>query len=58
MQDHYGELIRIFASQIPLSVKVGEANFYSQSLLDYQPKSKVSAAYQNLAKELMQNVHA
>ncbi|AIQ13794.1 ParA family protein [Paenibacillus durus] len=55
VQDHYGEIIRIFESQIPLSVRVGEANFYSQSLMSYQPKSKVTAAYQNLAKELMQH---
>ncbi|MBU5442155.1 ParA family protein [Paenibacillus sp. MSJ-34] len=37
IQDHYGEIIRIFDSQIPMSVKVGEANFYSQSLLSYHP---------------------
>lgn len=58
VQDYYGEIIRIFSSQIPLSVKVGEANFYSQSLMTYQPKSKVTAAYQNLAKELLQLEHA
>lgn len=58
VQDYYGGIVRIFSSQIPLSVKVGEANFYSQSLLTYQPKSKVTAAYQNLAKELMQHEHA
>lgn len=58
VQDYYGGIIRIFSSQIPLSVKVGEANFYSQSLMTYQPKSKVTAAYQNLAKELLQLEHA
>ncbi|MFB0846539.1 ParA family protein [Paenibacillus oleatilyticus] len=53
VQDHYGESIRIFESQIPLSVKVGEANFYSQSIMEFHPKSKVALAYQGLAKELM-----
>lgn len=53
VQNHYGESIRIFTSQIPLSVKVGEANFYSQSIMEFHPKSKVAAAYQGLAKELM-----
>lgn len=53
VQDHYGESIRIFTSQIPLSVKVGEANFYSQSLLAYLPRSKVTTAYQDLAEELI-----
>ncbi|MDF2923880.1 MAG: chromosome partitioning protein ParA [Paenibacillaceae bacterium] len=58
VQDYYGEIIRIFDSQIPLSVKVGEANFYSQSLMSYQPKSKVTLAYHHLAKELMQHGNA
>lgn len=55
VQDHYGKSIRIFQSQIPMSVKVGEANFYSQSMMSYHPKSKVTLAYQGLAKELMQH---
>ncbi|MBW4085723.1 ParA family protein [Paenibacillus sp. S150] len=58
VQDYYGEIIRIFDSQIPLSVKVGEANFYSQSLMNFHPKSKVATAYHNLAKELIQHGNA
>ncbi|MNW49553.1 Sporulation initiation inhibitor protein Soj [compost metagenome] len=50
---YYRETFRIFDVQIPLSVKVGEANFYSQSIIEFEPKSKVAAAYQELAKELM-----
>ncbi|GAA8913025.1 hypothetical protein HpSIM50_15470 [Helicobacter pylori] len=37
------------------SVTVGEANFYSQSLLNYHPKSKVSMAYQDFAKGMIQH---
>lgn len=55
VQDYYGEIVRIFESQIPMSVKVGEANFYSQSLMSYHPKSKVTLAYHGLAKELIQH---
>ena len=55
IKDHYGEIIRIFDSQIPMSVTVGEANFYSQSLLSYHPKSKVSMAYRDFAKEMIQH---
>lgn len=50
---YYREKFRIFDIQIPLSVKVGEANFYSQSIIEFLPQSKVAIAYQNLAKELM-----
>lgn len=53
---YYHEAFRFFNVQIPLSVKVGEANFYSQSIIEFEPKSKVAAAYQELAKELMSNV--
>lgn len=52
---YYRETFRIFDIQIPLSVKVGEANFYSQSIIEFLPQSKVAIAYQNLAKELMVN---
>lgn len=51
---YYQETVRIFDVQIPLSVKVGEANFYSQSIIEFNPKSKVATAYCSLAKELMQ----
>ncbi|MMZ66693.1 Sporulation initiation inhibitor protein Soj [compost metagenome] len=52
---YYRETLRVFNIQIPHSVKVGEANFYSQSIIEFNPKSKVAAAYQELAKELMAN---
>ncbi|MBW4080258.1 ParA family protein [Paenibacillus sp. S150] len=55
VKEYYEGIIRIFESQIPLTVTVGEANFYSQSLIDYQPNAKVTIAYQDLAKELMQH---
>lgn len=50
---YYRETLRVFNIQIPHSVKVGEANFYSQSIIEFHPKSKVAVAYQDLAKELM-----
>ncbi|MNI92890.1 hypothetical protein D3C73_1507450 [compost metagenome] len=53
IEDYYGDRIRIFEMQIPLSIKVGDANFYSQSIMEFHPKSKVAGAYQGLAKELI-----
>lgn len=50
---HYRETICVFDIQIPSSVKVGEANFYSQSIIEFNPKSNVAIAYQEFAKELM-----
>lgn len=53
VKEYYQDTLRVFNIQIPHSVKVGEANFYSQSIIEFNPKSKVAAAYQELAKELI-----
>lgn len=45
--------INIFESKIPNTVKVGEAVYYSEPLLEYAPESKACSAYEDLAKELV-----
>lgn len=55
VDEAYKDNVRIFKTEIPTSVKVGEANLYGQSIIEYQPKSKVAMAYQNFAKELIGN---
>lgn len=47
--------IRVFDSKIPNTVKVGEAVYYSEPLLEYAPETKACQAYENLAKELIAN---
>lgn len=49
----YGEHIRVFNTKIPKSVKVGEANLQSKSILEYMPLNKAAIAYQDLAKEMI-----
>jgi chromosome partitioning protein len=51
--DTFEGQIRIFDSKIPNTVKVGEAVYYSEPLLEYAPECKACAAYENLAKELI-----
>lgn len=53
--DTFEGQIRIFDSKIPNTIKVGEAVYYSQPLLEYAPESKACMAYENLAKELIAN---
>lgn len=53
MNDAYSEHIRIFESKIPVSIKVGEANYRYKSVIEYEPKSKVSLAYQDFGKEYL-----
>ena len=47
--------IKIFESMIPNTVKVGESVYYSEPLVEYAPDSKACVAYNNLAKELIEN---
>ena len=44
--------LRIYESQIPTTVKVGESVYYSQPLLEYAPDCKASIAYESLAREV------
>lgn len=43
--------IQIFESKIPVSVRTGEAILNRKSVIEYEPKNKVSQAYQSFAKE-------
>jgi len=52
LDEHYGDKIKIFNTHIPSTVKVGEANYASRSLLDYDPTGKAALAYAAFAKEV------
>ncbi|MCR4441251.1 MAG: AAA family ATPase [Peptococcaceae bacterium] len=53
LNDAYKGGLRIFDSKIPVSVKVGEASYNSQSILEYDGKSKVAQAYKNFGREYL-----
>ena len=55
IEDSYGEHIKVFDTKIPKSVKVGEANLKSMSIVDYMPNNKAAIAYQEFTKELISN---
>jgi chromosome partitioning protein len=55
LEESYGAKVKIFKTHIPHTVKVGEANYVSKSVLDYDPNGKAAAAYRNLAKEVLAN---
>jgi chromosome partitioning protein len=52
IQEAYGSRINIFENKIPNSVRVGEANMKSKSIIEYDSKNKVSIAYSEFAKEV------
>lgn len=52
IREEYETAIPIFENAIPMTVKVGEAVYYSRPVLDYAPNCSASIAYKNFAKEL------
>jgi len=55
LDDFCGDRIRIFDARIPSTVKVGEANYSSVSVIDLAAKSKAAVAYTEFAKEVSGN---
>ena len=52
----YGEQLKVFSDYIPYSIKVAEQALYGKSIVEMFPEHSVSAAYKNIAKELMEYV--
>ena len=55
VDESYGGRVRIFESHIPNTVKVGEANYSSLSVMEHDPNGRASIAYANFAKEVLNN---
>jgi chromosome partitioning protein len=53
IENAYGGKIRIFGEHIPRSVRAAECSARGVSIYQYDPKGKVSAAYESLAREVM-----
>ncbi|SCG83679.1 Sporulation initiation inhibitor protein soj [Proteiniborus sp. DW1] len=55
IKDKFDLDMKIFNNKIPASVRAGEAIKNRKSIIEYDPKNKVSKAYQCFAKELIAN---
>ena len=51
----YGSNIKVFKTEIPLSVKAAETSAVGKSIYSYDKNGKVDDAYRNLTKEVMAN---
>lgn len=51
----YGKKIPVFDTEIPRSVRVAETPAEGKSIFAYDPRGKATAAYDQLAKEVMHN---
>ena len=53
LDDFCGDRIKIFDTHIPSTVRIGEANYSSQSIMDFDKKSKAALAYTDFAREVI-----
>jgi len=61
VQEAYSSTVKVFDSQIPMSVRVAEISAEGTSLFQYDPKGKAATAYMSLVgailgKECVNNV--
>ena len=52
--DTYSANIKVFTTEIPMSVRVSEVSVVGSSIYTYDPKGKVAGAYMTLTKEVME----
>ncbi len=52
--DTYSSTIKVFETEIPLSVRAAETSVEGRSIYSYDPKGKVAFAYTALTKEVME----
>jgi chromosome partitioning protein len=53
LEEFCGDNIKVFESLIPNTVRVGEANYNSRSVLEHDPSGKASEAYAQFTKEVL-----
>ena len=53
VNEAYNDFVNIYETQIPMTVKVGEAIYYSKSVAEYCPTSTASIAYKDFTKEMI-----
>lgn len=51
--DSYSSAVKVFDTQIPISVRTAETSLEGSSIYKYDPKGKASAAYRVLTKEVL-----
>jgi len=56
LEETYGDKLKIFNTCIPNTVRVGEANYASCSIMNYDSGCKAAAAYTAFAQEVLSDV--
>lgn len=55
LEETYGNIVRIYDTQIPIAVKTAESTSRGKSIFAYDKNSSVAMAYESFAKEVLKN---
>lgn len=53
LEENYGNIVKIYDTQIPVAVKTAESTSKGKSIFSYDKSSSVAIAYSNFAKEVL-----
>lgn len=53
LEENYGNIVKIYNTQIPSAVKVAESTSSGKSVFSYDKNSKVTSAYKEFGKEIL-----
>lgn len=55
LENNYGNIVKIYESQIPIAIKTAESTSRGKSIFSYDKNSKVAQAYLTFAKEVLKD---
>ena len=53
VRERYGQVVRVFATEIPYAVRAAEVPGKGQSIFEYDPGGRVAKAYEQLTREVL-----
>ena len=53
--DNYGQYVRIYGTEIPKAINIAKSTSTGKSIFEFDKNSPVANAYNNLAKEVLDN---
>ena len=55
VKEAYGDVVRLYDTQIPIAIKVAESSSSGKSIFSYDKNNKVAYSYSQFAKEVLQD---
>ena len=53
--DNYGQYVKIYGAEIPKAINTAKSTLTGKSIFEFDKNSPVANAYNNLAKEVLEN---